>query len=173
MKRGGVFKVLLGVLVIGLATGRPARAASGGRVSGGGHFTGLFGLEYVTVNAVQKADGSVSGQFEVHGTLSPGVDSLHAAVTCLDFLDDHTAVVSGVITDVHNLPPALSFIQPGSPFATLVQDNSSGQSGAPDVTGPFLTDDPSVTFSCGDPGLLPYLVPYLVPLDNGNFQVSR
>jgi hypothetical protein len=179
LKRTWMLPCLLISLLIGVACSR-SWAAPGIRVTGGGqYFSPLIGLTYVKVNAIQHPDGSVSGQFEQHGPEvrelfgeTPGQVSGHGTVTCLYLVDDHTAVVSGFITDVHNLPDALSFIQPGSPFVLLVQDNGNGNSGGPDLTGPFLTDLPGGTFSCSDPDVLAALLPVLVPLKSGNFQVT-
>src|SRR5436305_7986383 len=122
MQRSGMLSVLLGVVAMTLAGSQASTAAPGGRVSGGGQYSGTAGLTYVTVNAVQKPDGSVSGQFEQQNPEN-GKTIVHGTVTCLDFVNDTTALVSGIITDVHKIPASLSFIQPGAPFILLIQDN--------------------------------------------------
>src|SRR5690242_8605014 len=60
MQRSGILSVLLGVLAMALTGSQLSTAAPGSRVSGGGQYTGTAGLTYVTVNAIQKPDGSVS-----------------------------------------------------------------------------------------------------------------
>lgn len=176
MQQSGKLIALLGVLAAALTGSQPSTAAPGSRVSGGGQYNGTAGLTHVTVNAVEKPDGSVSGQFEQENP-DNGKTIVHGTITCLDFVNDTTALVSGIITDAHKIPDSLSFIQPGAPFILLVQDNGEGQGSSPDQVSLFDAEDVGVVFPCGDPGFIALaysvLLPYTFPLTAGNFQVSR
>ncbi len=176
MQRSGRLPVLVGVVVMVLAGSQLSTAAPGGRVTGGGRYNGTAGLTYVTVNAVQKPDGSVSGQFEQQNPDNGGT-LVHGTITCLDFVNDATVLASGILTDVHKIPPSLSFIQTGAPFILLIQDNGQGQESPPDQVSLFDVEDVGVVFPCGDPGFIALaysvLSQYTFPLTAGNFQVSR
>jgi hypothetical protein len=66
MKRRATLSALLGALVLCLAGGPSALAVSGEKVTGGGMYFNNTHPVILSVNAVQKKDGTVTGQFEQH-----------------------------------------------------------------------------------------------------------
>jgi len=119
----------------------------------------------------------VSGQFQQHDR---GAFFVHAEVTCLDFIDDHTALVSGVITSAKKVPPGLEYIKVGAPFLIYIQDNGEGAGAAPDRVSWYFVGDVGIPFPCGDEGFIAFAEQYfeefpqdVTTITVGNFQVSR
>jgi hypothetical protein len=173
--------LLLAALAAGLlvaAAGlRPAPLAAAGnaRVSGGGQYMGEFGQTVVSVNAIQRKDGAVSGQFEQHNA-AVGL-SVHGVVNCLHFLSNNTAVVGGILTNIQkNQDPQFSVIQAGLPFFLAVRDNGEGRKASPDQVSPFAAfGDLTRPLDCSSPEVINYFfIPQslLTPIASGNFQVS-
>lgn len=166
---------LLAAVAASFTPSGPVLAGGGAKVTGGGQYVGDFGLTYVSVNAIQKSDGTVTGQFEQHNPDQAKI-AVHGSVTCIDFLDDHTALIIGTLTVVHDrIDPTPGDPVPGDPFVLLVQDN--GQGSGTDKVAPYGYDPSGGQFPCGDPGFDQaaggFFLQHLATLTAGNFQISR
>jgi hypothetical protein len=177
MKRRGTLSALFGALILCLAGGPSALADSGGKVTGGGMYFNNTHPVILSVNAIQQKDGTVNGHFEQH---NPDNNNLfvHGTVSCLDFVNDTTVLVSGFLTDVHNVPPGFEYIQPGAAFLLFIQDNGNGSGGPADRVSFYFVND--VPFPCGDAEfiagtaqLFQELPEFTHLLTAGNVQVSR
>lgn len=152
----------------------PADAGVVGSVSGSGHWevdfgipvpTGI-GLRKLTLHAVEQADGTVHGEWQI----VVGATILHGSLDCVEFLPDgKSARVSGLVEDVKF---SLVF-EPNTAFGMLIVDNGEG-AGAPrdqdsDLLS-FLNAPPEVGRDFCENGTIP---PAFEVDDTliGNFQV--
>lgn len=109
--------------------------------------------------ANQKADGSVSGQWQ--DTFAGGVEGIHVAVDCLNVVDN-VAFVSGVIT--HGTDSGGEDVS-GQPALTAVADNgTSANDSADQITFSFI----GTPFDCNN---LPPGDPPLFDLTHGQVKV--
>lgn len=125
-----------------LATSRePTQASLGvtGSVTGSGHWEVFpapvppgFGLRRLTLHAVQLADGTVNGEWNI----VVGATILHGTLDCVTFLPDgRSARVSGIVESVK----FSNIFQAGTAFAMLVVDTGEGSAAPPDRTSDLLT----------------------------------
>jgi hypothetical protein len=142
--------LLASISCMGTLHAQPISAATS--VTGGGTYNGLFGLARVAVNAIQKANGTTTGEFEQH---NPDVHNavVHGTVDCL--------VVSGNVATVTGIIDRFDFGDVGQHFSLQIQDNGEGAQAAPDE----VTTYSPVLSSCDPPGR-----PFN-PLLEGNFQI--
>jgi hypothetical protein len=134
-----VTAVLAGILV---AT---AGAQGNPKASGHGNLTvGDFGqTRTFTFTAVQHADGTVTGQFEVNNPSFP--IRVHGQIDCLKF-DGNRAIASG---------PATQTTEPGvvalGRIAVFgVEDNGEGNNALPDQITTIPDYDPAAGIDCQD-----------------------
>ena len=170
-------KVLALLSIIALAAAAPILAEDAGVVhsasgSGQAHFFDPF--RTFEFNAVERSDGSVSGQVQLQARSTPDrhdTRGVHVEVDCLNVIGN-LAIVSGIITK--------SSADPGSPGALgnvavfAVEDNGEGASAAPDRITLLFTFIPEI-FPPGTP-LCELLgpadaAPLLMPIEHGNVQV--
>lgn len=152
----------------------PADAGVVASVSGSGHWEFDFGfpvprglgLRKLTLHAVELADGTVNGEWNivVGGTI------LHGSLDCVEFLPDgKSARVSGLVEEVK----FSTIFQPGTAFGMEIVDNGEGADAPRDQDSDllsFLNAPPEVGRDFCENGT----VPPGFGLDDtliGNFQV--
>jgi hypothetical protein len=69
--------------------------------NGSGHFTSGGEIRTFAFNAKKRADGSVTGQYQINAHAS-GI-FFHVSVTCMDVVDN-TAFIAGIITQASGAP---------------------------------------------------------------------
>ncbi len=110
-------------------------------------------LRTISFSAIQRPNGKVAGQAEVHNRTTGVV--VHMDIDCLNFPDPNTpnmVAFSGKVTN----PPALA----GQTFTFLAKDNGEGSNSPPDeLSGPFPVAC-SGSFNVE-----------MFPIQNGNIQV--
>lgn len=119
-------------------------------------------IQHFSFHVVKDAKGNVKGTWE---SKSPGQDlRTHGILNCLTFLDDHTAYMTGVVTQkVGVLFPGEYEV--GMPVWFKVRDNGEGSNGTPDE----FTDYYSLQgIECVD-----YVQASIHAIINGNIQVRR
>ena len=165
-------KVLTILGTLALIAAAPVLAQGAGVVqsaTGSGHMQLSGGPRTFTFSAVERSDGSVTGQSELHNRSTDAAS--HVEIDCLNVVGN-LAIVSGIITK----SPA----DPGSPGAVgnvaafAVEDNGEGASAAPDRITLLFTFIPEI-FPPGTP-LCALLgpadaAPFLMPIEEGNVQV--
>ena len=134
--------------ILGQGDGVVHSATGSGHVQLGGE------LRTFSFNAVQRSDGSVTGQAQLQARLAD--NTTHVEIDCLNVVGN-VAIVSGTLPS-------------GVTGAFAVEDNGEGGNAAPDRitllnTGPFFT-----------PGICMFLTPavvapFLLPIEHGNVQV--
>lgn len=101
-------------------------------------------IESVDFHAVQKPDGTVSG--EVHNSLrfeNTVFFHSHLRIDCMTFLDENTVILGGV--DVLDSDP--EYI--GNTVVIIVRDNGEGQAAVPDQgTDVFYSDNAGFDLDC-------------------------
>lgn len=113
-------------------------------------------------SAVERADGSVSGQFEFHARqLSVRV---HGRVTCLSVVGN-TAWLGGVIERIVGTFPN-PVIGPGTPAWWRVVDNGQGANAPPDLISALGTMGDELAYCAARPA-----APLFRPLEAGNIRV--
>jgi len=129
INRVGITSALIGAVFLG--TSLCAEAGGLKIVTGSHHFTRAPedppGIESLDFQAVQHADGTVTG--EAHNALRDGntvVWHSHLRIDCMHFLDDHTVILAGV--DVWDSDPEYV----GNTIAFIVRDNGEGRNAEPD-----------------------------------------
>jgi hypothetical protein len=136
-------------------------------VTGGGQYTGDFGLAKVAVHVVRHTDGSVTGQFQ-ESESSPQV-TVHGRVDCAVAIGNRV-FVSGVLTNV--LKANESQVYEGGGFMLVVEDNGEGPDAPADRASSFLF--PARPQSCTNVAYQNYLVAlWTYDLESGNFQVTQ
>jgi hypothetical protein len=124
-----------------------AQAGAPTKVSGGVKFNPGYGPNFLSFVAIQMADGSVNGQaqfqFRADETSGEVSFSSHFRIDCMHFLDDHTAILGGVVT--FDTEP--SFI--GTTAIFVVQDNGRGTANAPDQSSfPYYSANVGIELNC-------------------------
>lgn len=159
------------------AAGQPPALSVGagvaGSVTGSAHLTVFPGAppglatRNFTVSAVEQADGSVSGEWEIVA----GGTILHGDVDCMWIAPDGvSARISGIVTDAK-----FTTFQVGTAFAMELFDNGNGASGDPDITTQlraFKNLAPAAGRAFCEDGTVPTgadLDP--LPTEEGNFQI--
>jgi hypothetical protein len=172
-KRAGSVRLLAVAIVF--ASSLTAAAVAATNPSAGGHGNIISGGELRTFSftAVQKADGTVTGQAQVKNR-ALGV-SVHSRIDCLKFEEGSRAIMSGPIT--RSSDPAV--IVPGRIAVFGVEDNGEGSTARadmittiPDYQPPKSCNDFTfVDDTLRDVANLDVAVRALVPILNGNIQV--
>ena len=116
--------------------------------------------EHISFSAVQRADGTASGNAEVHD-ISAGVNA-HIEVDCLNVIGN-VATISGIVTrssDPTRVPEGFEGI-------FQVVDNGEGNDSAPDFMSQANFFAVGTGTDCHVPGEFD-----LVPVQHGNVQVE-
>jgi hypothetical protein len=153
-----------------------AQAGASTIVSGSVKFNPGEGLNFLSVAAIQKADGSVKGQAQFAFRADEGSSEVsfrsHFRIDCMHFLDDHTAMLGGVVT--WDTEP--SYI--GTTAIFVVQDNDQGAAHAPDQSSwPYYSADFGAELDCEgvaaaiESGAVS-LADMLHPVDRGNIKIK-
>ena len=177
MHRGAL--VLLGAATIGCAAGpdrvagpdrntdalQPLLERSGLQQAVTGHanifLPNFQAEERYSQSAIRHADGSVTGEFELHSEQDAGI-RIHGDVTCFTIVGN-TARLGGVIEQSDD--PAFE----GLDVVWTIVDNGEGNDGAPDLTSDFfLVGTGGAQFHCAVG--FPFAAPVL-PVLSGNLQV--
>lgn len=140
-----------------------------GRVTGSAHLQVFapngIGLRKLTFSAIQHADGSVSGEWN----LVAGATILHGDLDCLNILPGgDRARFSGIVTDAK-----FTNFEPGTAFALEVVDNGQGGDSDPDQTSvvrAFRNADPAVGRHFCETGEAPTDVEFM-DAQKGNIQI--
>ena len=119
-------------------------------------------VQHFSFHAVKDANGNVKGTWE---SKSPGQDlRTHGILNCLSFLDDHTAYMTGVVTQkIGEVFPGEYEV--GMPVWFKVRDNGEGITGTPDE----FTD----YYSLQGIECVNYEQASMHPIISGNIQVRR
>ena len=127
-----------------LGTTLLAQAGAPKMATGSHSFIRESGVESLAFQAVEHADGTVTGQ--AHNALRDGntlVFHSHLRFDCMHFLDDHTVLLTGV--DVWDSD--LAFV--GDTVAVIVRDNGEGRNAPPDTrTTVYYSTDAGIELSC-------------------------
>jgi hypothetical protein len=122
----------------------------------------LNGVQHFTFHATKDAEGNVTGSWE---SKSPGqLLRTHGTLTCLTFIDDKTAYMTGVVTHkVGEGSPGQYEV--GMPVWFKVRDNGEGDNSNPDEFTDYYSLD---GIQCVN-----YEQASIHPVINGNIQVRR
>jgi hypothetical protein len=150
-----------------------AQADAPKKVTGSHSFIREAGIESLSFQAVQHADGTVTG--EAHSVLRDGntiIYQAHLRFDCMYFLDDHTVLLTGV--DVWDSDPEYV----GTTAGIIVRDNGQGHNSPPDaITTVYFGLDLGFELSCEvvlsliEDGLYDFEAD-LWPAETGNIQVE-
>lgn len=126
------------------------------------------GWRTFTIAAVERQDGSVSGQFEMHLRQLPV--RIHGRITCIG-VRGNAAWLGGVIQLIKGSFPGAPDIGPGTPIRIRVVDNGEGSNAPADLIsglGTFTGASEGVELGYCDtkPNQ-----PALFPLEAGNIQI--
>lgn len=118
--------------------------------------------QHFSFHATKDSQGAVSGSWE---SKSPGQEGrTHGKITCLVFLDDKTAYMTGVVEKVQG--DGLAKIKEGATIWFKVKDNGEGKNAQPDEFTDYYISNGVI--SCRDYPRLPSH-----PIIGGNVQVKR
>ncbi|MFN2563920.1 MAG: hypothetical protein ABR499_02755 [Gemmatimonadaceae bacterium] len=144
---------------------QPPPDEGGARVAqsatGSGHLTAAGELRTFAFSAVERADGSVAGQFELFAR-SAGV-RVHGEVVCLQVVGNR-AWMGGVIRQTSDPTRA----QAGTETGWRVADNGEGRAAPPDQTSLMFVNQPPGFAQSYCRGMSP--TP-MNPVEKGNIQV--
>lgn len=122
-------------------------------------------LRTFSFNAVERSDGSVTGQAQLVNRQGGDAAQVHVEIDCLNVFGS-LAIASGAITQAFN-PDAI-----GVPAVFAVEDNGEGANAPVDRITPLLT------FPLVPPGTPLCILagageaaPLLMPIEDGNIQV--
>src|SRR5207253_11109548 len=118
--------------------------------------------EHISFSAVQRADGTASGNAEIQD-ISAGV-TVHIEVDCLNVIGN-VATISGIVTrssDPTRVPEGFEGI-----FQVVDNDNGEGKDAPPDFMSEANFFAVGTGTDCRVPGEFD-----LVPLEHGNVQVN-
>ena len=120
-------------------------------------------VQHFSFHVIKDANGNVKGTWE---SKSPGQDlRTHGTLNCLMFLDDHTAYMTGVVTQkVGTVFPDGEY-EVGMPVWFKVRDNGEGSNGVADE----FTD----YYSLQGIECVHYEQASIHPIVSGNIQVRR
>jgi hypothetical protein len=150
-------KVLALLSTIALLVAAPIFAQGDGIVhsaTGSGHLQLGGELRTFSFSAVERSDGTVTGQAQLQARLVG--QTTHVETDCLNVVGN-VAIMSGPLPT-------------GTTAAFAVEDNGEGGNAPPDRitllnTGPFFTPGICMLLTPGD------VAPFLLPIDDGNVQV--
>jgi hypothetical protein len=164
------------VAAVVMSTGLLTSAAAGGNLTADGHANLTVGdgqTRTFSFNAVQHADGTVTGQGQVNNPSFP--IRIHFGIDCLKFDGDNRIIASGAI--IRSSDPGRIAVGRIGVFA--VEDNGEGVNAPPDriTTIPDYAPPKSCTeFSFFGDGLrddtLGTIVRPLIPIEAGQIQVQ-
>jgi hypothetical protein len=154
---------------IALLTAAPTLAQGDGVVHGatgsGQMQVGDGALRTFSFNAVERSDGTATGQAQLVNRQGGNAAQVHVEIDCLSIFGS-LAIASGTITQSFN-PAAI-----GLPAVFAVEDNGEGGNDGPDritllLTFPLIPPETPLCKLAGPADA----EPLLIPIENGNIQV--
>jgi len=166
--------------------GNPAVLSARGSAHGVYEFIQGTGRRTFSFNALERADGSVSGQIEVHNLAGDG-NGLHGEIVCMNDWAEGIVVLAARVTTYGTFTEGQIPNFAGGYGVFAVRDNGEGAAAQPDQFTPVdITDVATVgpltgvnlaLFACNTPerlGFTPAIVESLMlEAQNGNIQVTR